>query len=74
MHTLNDAERFEFWSNTYGGRSIAIFNREGRWHVYIDHVLQHNVLFATAADAIAWLTRRIDHSGSEMPSLGQEAA
>jgi hypothetical protein len=44
MHTLNDAERFEFWSNTYGGRSIAIFNREGRWHVYIDHVLQHNVL------------------------------
>ena len=73
MHTLNGAERLEFWSDTYGGRSIAIFNREERWHVYIDHVLQHNMLFATAEDAVDWLTQRIDRDASK-PILVQHAA
>jgi hypothetical protein len=38
----------EFISDVYRGRSIAIFNHHGRWLVYLDHVLQHNVVFATA--------------------------
>jgi hypothetical protein len=44
----------------YRGRSVAIFHRHGRWHVYLDHALQHNVLFATPEDAVTWLTDRID--------------
>jgi hypothetical protein len=58
MRTLSD--ELEFWADTYGGRSIAILNRDGRWHVYLDHVLQHDVVFATAEHAIVWLAERID--------------
>ena len=57
QHTLDEAE---FWSDIYEGRPVAILNRYGRWHVYLDHVLQHNVVFATAENAVAWLTERID--------------
>jgi hypothetical protein len=49
----------EFWSEAYGGRSIAVFQHHGRWLVYLDHVLQ-KAIFETSEDAIAWLTRRID--------------
>ena len=51
----------EFLSDVYRGRSIAIFNHHGRWLVYLDHVLQHNAVFATADHAIAWLIARVDH-------------
>jgi hypothetical protein len=57
QHTLDEAE---FWSDIYEGRPVAILSRYGRWHVYLDHVLQHNVVFATAENAVAWLTERID--------------
>jgi hypothetical protein len=50
----------EYWSDVYCGRQIAIFHRYGRWHVYLDHVLQHNVVFVTSQHAIAWLVRRVD--------------
>jgi len=60
MQTYLDSESPEFWADTYAGKPIAIFNRRGRWHVYIDHALQHGVQFASADEAIAWLTRRID--------------
>jgi hypothetical protein len=60
MQTQQHSDEPEYWSDLYGGRSIAILNRYGRWHVYLDHVLQHNVVFATAENAIAWLTSRID--------------
>jgi hypothetical protein len=60
MQTHHHSEGPEFWSDVYGGRSIAVFNHYGRWLVYLDHVLQHNVAFATAAHAITWLTERID--------------
>ena len=50
----------EFWSAAYCGRQIAMLNRSGRWHVYLDHVLQHSVVFATADQAVAWLMTRID--------------
>jgi hypothetical protein len=50
----------EFRQEEYRGRSIAVLHRHGRWHVYLDHVLQHNVLFATAEDAVVWLAERID--------------
>lgn len=58
MHTVEHAP--EFWSDVYCGRPIAILNRDGRWHVYLDHVLQHNIVFATAEQAIDWLVARID--------------
>jgi hypothetical protein len=55
---LHDGQ--EFWSDTYAGRSIAIFNHYGRWLVYLDHVLQPRAVFATPEAAIIWLTERID--------------
>jgi hypothetical protein len=50
----------EAWSATYCGRPIAILNCSGRWHVYLDHVLQHSVVFATSDQAVAWLMTSID--------------
>ena len=51
-------EQAEFWSDVYEGRSVAIFNRGGRWPVYLDHTLQPNVVFATPDDAASWLIDR----------------
>ena len=59
MQTHQHADE-EFLSDVYCGRPIAILNRYGRWRVYLDHVLQHNVMFATAENAITWLTDRVD--------------
>jgi len=56
-----DADDPNFQSATYLGRPIAILNRGGRWLVYLDHILQHNVMFATAEKATAWLIQRVDH-------------
>ena len=50
----------EFWSASYCGRPIAILNRSGQWHVSLDHVLQHGVVFTTADQAVAWLMTSID--------------
>jgi hypothetical protein len=58
MHTPWETE--EFWSDSYRGHSIATLNRGNGWLVYLDHVLQHNKLFATAEAAVAWLRRQID--------------
>jgi hypothetical protein len=58
--TSTDVE--DFWSGTYRGRPIAILNQRDAWLVYLDHVLQHNMLFATADTAVAWLQRKIDRS------------
>jgi hypothetical protein len=71
MHTHNDSE---FWADTYRGRPIAILNRQGRWHVYLDHALQYHVLFATAQDAIGWLMQRVDGRGSQGLQPGTVAA
>jgi hypothetical protein len=60
MHTVEQPPEQEFWSDVYCGRPIAILNHYGRWHVYLDHVLQQNILFATPDDAIMWLMIRID--------------
>ena len=60
MQTHQHSDDEEFLSDVYCGRPIATLNRYGRWHVYLDHVLQHNVMFATAENAIAWLTDRVD--------------
>ncbi|HEU0061030.1 MAG TPA: hypothetical protein VFR19_14215 [Hyphomicrobiaceae bacterium] len=54
----------EFWSDVYSGRPIAILNHYGRLHVYLDHVLQHNVVFAEREDALAWLMQRIKQGWS----------
>jgi hypothetical protein len=58
MHTPRQTN--EFWSDSYRGHTIATLNRGDGWMVYLDHVLQHNKLFATAEAAVAWLRRQID--------------
>jgi hypothetical protein len=50
----------DFWSDTYHGHTISVLNHGGRWLVYLDHVLQHRVLFDTAEAAVNWLQRKID--------------
>ena len=60
MQTVEHSDRPEFWTGRYRGRNIAVLNRYGRWHVYLDHALQHNIIFATAEQAVAWLVDRID--------------
>jgi hypothetical protein len=57
---INDFLNDEFWSGIYRGRSIALLNHSERWHVYLDHTLQHRYVFASARHAKAWLMRRID--------------
>ena len=52
----------EFWSDNYRGHSIATLNHGSGWLVYLDHVLQHNKLFATAETAVAWLRKQVDSS------------
>ena len=59
MQTLQVSEDQEFWPETYRDREIAIYNHRGRWLPYLHHVLQQAV-FATAEEAILWLTERID--------------
>jgi hypothetical protein len=54
----------DFWSDVYSGRPIAILNHYGRLHVYLDHILQHNVVFAERVDALAWLIQRIEQGMS----------
>jgi hypothetical protein len=58
MHTPRETD--EFWSDSYRGHTIATLNHGNGWLVYLDHVLQHNKLFATAEAAVAWLRRQID--------------
>jgi hypothetical protein len=67
MNTLYQ-ETEKFWSDTYSGRPIAILNRSSGWHVYLDHVLQHNTRFETAEKAVAWLVNRIDEGN--LPKRG----
>ncbi len=49
-----------FWSGSYRGHTIAILHHRDGWLVYLDHLLQHNMVFATADAAVAWLQGRID--------------
>jgi hypothetical protein len=58
MRATDQAEGF--WSDTYHGHNIAILNHGGRWLVYLDHVLQHRVLFESADAAVRWLQRKVD--------------
>jgi hypothetical protein len=60
--------REEFWSDTYHGRPIAVMHRGGQWHVYLDHSLLHNLVFATAEQAVRWLTTRIDQTSRRAAS------
>ena len=62
MQTPNQIDGF--WSDSYRGHSIATLNHGSGWLVYLDHVLQHNKLFATAESAVMWLRRQIDVSGA----------
>ena len=58
IHQHSDDQ--DFVAASYQGRPIAALNHYGRWHVYLDHVFQHQVVFATMDDALAWLRHRID--------------
>lgn len=55
-----------FWSDSYRGHSIATLNHGKGWLVYLDHVLQHNKLFATADSATAWLREQVDRAGPHL--------
>jgi hypothetical protein len=54
----------DFWTYVYRGHPIAILSRYGRLYVYLDHVLQHNVVFENGEDALAWLLQRVDRGKS----------
>jgi len=60
MHPDGDSAETNWWSDVYRGRAIAILNHYGRLHVYLDHILQHNVVFDSGEAALAWLRQRID--------------
>jgi hypothetical protein len=60
MRTHDQPTDTDFWSDVCRGKTIAIVNHYGRFHVYLDHILQHNVVFADRADALAWVVQRID--------------
>jgi hypothetical protein len=61
MQIFTHSTHADFWSDEYRDRPIAILYRHGRLHVYLDHVLQHDVVFENGPDALAWLIHRIDH-------------
>jgi len=60
MLTYEDRDKPEFWSDRYRDRPIAVLHRHGRWHVYLDHVFQHDLVFASGQHAVAWLMQRVD--------------
>jgi hypothetical protein len=62
MQALEQEE--DFWSDTYRGRSIAILNRGAGWVVYLDHRMQHKMLFDTAEAAVRWLRQQVDRGRS----------
>jgi len=62
MQALEHVE--DFWSDIYRGRNIAILNRGGSWLVYLDHVMQHRLLFDTAESAVRWLRHQVDQNRS----------
>ena len=49
-----------FWSASYRGRDIAAHRHAQGWHVYLDRVMQPNMLFVSAEDAAQWLRRKVD--------------
>jgi hypothetical protein len=49
-----------FWSETYRGTKIAACQHNRVWHVYLEDVMQANILFATLYEARAWLQRCVD--------------
>lgn len=53
-----------FISDTYRGHQIAVLNHGGGWLVYLDHILQNKLKFATAEAAIAWLRQRVENMSS----------
>ena len=63
-----DTNRPEFWSDSYHGHTIATLNHGSGWLVYLDHVLQHNMLFVTAEAAVTWLRQRVDVVGHRQTS------
>ncbi|HWB46998.1 MAG TPA: hypothetical protein VG900_16310 [Hyphomicrobiaceae bacterium] len=72
MQSFDNQE--EFWSETYRGHHIAVLSRGDGWLVYLDHILQHGLLFATREQAVAWLRRKVDtQSGRRADALKQGA-
>lgn len=68
---MNDPDTREpFISDTYRGHQIATLNHGGGWLVYLDHILQNRLKFATAEAAIAWLRRQVESMGPEQPAKG----
>ena len=60
MQVASTFDGQEFLSDVYRGRPIAIHNRFGRWHVYLDHIIQNKIAFDSSEHAIAWLMESVD--------------
>ena len=50
----------DFWSDVYRGHQIAVFNHHGRWHAYLDHMIQAKAVFATDWDGTTKVVARSD--------------
>ena len=59
----SNEQQDHFFSDTYRGHQIATLNHSGGWLVYVDHILQNRLKFATPDAAIAWLRRKVENMG-----------
>lgn len=59
----NNLDQDPFISDTYRGHQIAVLNHGDGWLVYLDHILQNRLKFATSDAAIAWLRRKVEELG-----------
>lgn len=71
MQTHDTSERESFISGTYRGHQIATMEHGGGWLVYLDHILQNRLKFATADAAIAWLRRQVEKTSPDLEPSGR---
>ncbi len=62
---MTNDTREPFISDTYRGHQIATLKHGGAWLVYLDHILQNRLRFATAEAAISWLRRQVEMMAPE---------
>lgn len=58
--TQTPSESVEFWSTSYRGQDIAVQRHYRGWLVYLNKVMQQDMLFDDAREAARWLRRKVD--------------
>ncbi|MDX2205669.1 MAG: hypothetical protein NW223_23160 [Hyphomicrobiaceae bacterium] len=71
MQTDDNQDRDPFISDTYRGHQIATLQHGGAWLVYLDHILQNRLKFATAEAAITWLQRQVEKMSPDLETSGR---